>query len=1094
MAIFRGEGGSGDATTDAYASLVSQNAQTASTKASEAAASAAAAATSETNAAASESSASSDATAAASSASNAATSETNAASSATSAASSASAASTSETNAGTSETNAASSASAASTSETNAATSASNASTSETNAASSASSASTSATNAATSATAAQTAQTAAEAAQTAAEAAQEAIDGFFLGAQASNPTVDLNGNAVTAGDWYFNTGDNTTRIYDGSSWNTVNPDLIGDATPQLGGNLDFNGNIATSFASTGIDDNATETALTIDANEHVQLTKQYAHLEWLGEGTRLNRLGSTSGPTGGAFIQNYTDGSGAHFWNSGAVSIHSGNEDKVGAEFQIDTSGIVQVGQFSGTDFRVDVDTLAVDASEDRVGINTLTPSTELHVKGVSAGDLATLTIESTATNLVKGTSTIKLLSQALDYSDQEFEIAAVPGGATSGGKFISYTSGGSTSGVGSFVFVSRANGGTGSATTLASITPDGIEAPTFKASQTATTTALSITDSGQVTTGENLIVTGDETVGGDLTVSGNLTSTGIDDNATSTQLTIGIDDAQFFNPVLPLSVGLTVGANTSIRGNLDCDGFTSTGIDDNATSTAITIDSSQNVSLSGDLTVDTDTLYVDSTNNRVGIREAAPDKELVVRGSTQQISRFSTSSGTRGYITFADANTTTENNQGIGVVGNDVKIWAGNAEVVTVDDTGNVGIGVPSPTNGKLCVDGSINITTTSGTYVAGALGYTDSNWGFLHRPPRVGAIGAHAFQSFAGSTLMTVTDGGNVGIGETQPDAPLHVNTGDRDLAIFQHGDGGSARVSFPTNSGETHIESSGGDFSVFTGGTANTPFSSTVEAITIKPNGNFGIGETNPSYPLTVASNDSGFTAMLKADTSAGNFGTLAFRQEDGTTENGKIVWNNSAVDLRANGSTALTFSTSGANERMRIDSNGNLLVGKTQAGFAVAGCRIQQTGDVRISKTGAASDTMIGFYKNGSATAVGTITSTSTATAYNTTSDYRLKENVVDLDNGIDRLKQIPVHRFNFIADPDTTVDGFIAHEVQDVVPEAISGAKDAVNDEGNPEYQGIDQSKLVPLLTAALQEAVTRIETLEAEVAALKGA
>jgi hypothetical protein len=63
------------------------------------------------------------------------------------------------------------------------------------------------------------------------------------LGAQASNPTVDLNGNAVTAGDWYFNTGDNTTRIYDGSAWNTINPDLIGDTTPQLGGTLDANGN-----------------------------------------------------------------------------------------------------------------------------------------------------------------------------------------------------------------------------------------------------------------------------------------------------------------------------------------------------------------------------------------------------------------------------------------------------------------------------------------------------------------------------------------------------------------------------------------------------------------------------------------------------------------------------------------------------------------------------------------------------------------------------------------------------------------------------------------------------------------------------------
>jgi hypothetical protein len=147
-------------------------------------------------------------------------------------------------------------ATAASTSATNAATSASNASTSETNAASSASSASTSATNAATSATAAQTAQTAAEAAQTAAEAAQESIDGFFLGAQASNPTVDLNGNAVTAGDWYFNTGDNTTRIYDGSAWNTVNPDLIGDTSPQLGGNLDLNSNDITGTGNVNITGN----------------------------------------------------------------------------------------------------------------------------------------------------------------------------------------------------------------------------------------------------------------------------------------------------------------------------------------------------------------------------------------------------------------------------------------------------------------------------------------------------------------------------------------------------------------------------------------------------------------------------------------------------------------------------------------------------------------------------------------------------------------------------------------------------------------------------------------------------------------------
>jgi hypothetical protein len=148
--------------------------------------------------------------------------------------------------------------------------------------------------------------------------------------------------------------------------------------------------------------------------------------------------------------------------------------------------------------------------------------------------------------------------------------------------------------------------------------------------------------------------------------------------------------------------------------------------------------------------------------------------------------------------------------------------------------------------------------------------------------------------------------------------------------------------------------------------------------------------------------------------------------------------------------------------------------------------------------------------------------VGSISTTLSSTAYNTSSDYRLKENIKPVNNGIARLQQLKPSRFNFIADPDKTVDGFIAHEVQTVVPEAITGEKDEVrietyevkpsvspvlDEDGNeiepgkppvfgtrevPVYQGIDQSKLVPLLTAALQEAIGRIETLEAKVAALK--
>ena len=119
--------------------------------------------------------------------------------------------------------------------------------------------------------------------------------------------------------------------------------------------------------------------------------------------------------------------------------------------------------------------------------------------------------------------------------------------------------------------------------------------------------------------------------------------------------------------------------------------------------------------------------------------------------------------------------------------------------------------------------------------------------------------------------------------------------------------------------------------------------------------------------------------------------------------------------------------------------------------------------------------------------------VGSITVTGSATAYNTSSDYRLKENVDYEFNALDRVAQLKPARFNFIADADTTVDGFLAHEVQDIVPEAITGEKDAVDDEGNPEYQGIDQSKLVPLLAKAIQEQQEQIEELKQEIQNLKG-
>ena len=123
-----------------------------------------------------------------------------------------------------------------------------------------------------------------------------------------------------------------------------------------------------------------------------------------------------------------------------------------------------------------------------------------------------------------------------------------------------------------------------------------------------------------------------------------------------------------------------------------------------------------------------------------------------------------------------------------------------------------------------------------------------------------------------------------------------------------------------------------------------------------------------------------------------------------------------------------------------------------------------------------------------LFTNSAGTVVGSITRSGSSTVYATTSDYRIKENVVEMTGALDRVDQLKPSRFNFINDPDTTVDGFLAHEVENIIPEAITGEKDAVDDEGNPIYQGIDQSKIVPLLVGAIKELKAEIEELKARI------
>ena len=200
-------------------------------------------------------------------------------------------------------------------------------------------------------------------------------------------------------------------------------------------------------------------------------------------------------------------------------------------------------------------------------------------------------------------------------------------------------------------------------------------------------------------------------------------------------------------------------------------------------------------------------------------------------------------------------------------------------------------------------------------------------------------------------------------------------------------------------------------------------------------------------------------------------------------------------------------TEHNFRQLSGTQLIRIDSSGNLLVGTTDQnpddngaapGIAFHGSDSGQAGLISSARVDNAAGlfnrigtngTVVGFRRSG--VGVGGISVTQSATAYNTSSDYRLKEDITSIDNSIERLKQLKPCNFAWKSD-GTRVDGFIAHEAQEVVPNAATGTKDAVNEDGTPDYQGIDQSKLIPLLTKALQEAVSKIEALESRVATIE--
>ena len=326
-------------------------------------------------------------------------------------------------------------------------------------------------------------------------------------------------------------------------------------------------------------------------------------------------------------------------------------------------------------------------------------------------------------------------------------------------------------------------------------------------------------------------------------------------------------------------------------------------------------------------------------------------------------------------------------------------------------------------------------------------------------------------------ADATVLSIPTGTtNVGIGTTSPAQKLELYNAGFISAQITSNSSSETQLRFATNTAG-RISNQANTALIFD--------TNATERMRIDSSGKVGIGATG---------NLTGYVNLPESDYGEGfnwfSSGTAANRGGVGHYSYESRIYYGSSDNL-----TFVDGGPSGT-ERMRIDASGHLLVGTTNNSLGIGntntGFQVENNGTFLASR----ADNVAGSLNRNndgsiltvrrSGNEVGTIGVNSSSTSYNTSSDYRLKENVSYTFDATTRLKQLKPARFNFISDADKTVDGFLAHEVSSIVPEAITGTKDAVADNGDPIHQCIDQSKLVPLLVKTIQELEARITTLEA--------
>lgn len=455
----------------------------------------------------------------------------------------------------------------------------------------------------------------------------------------------------------------------------------------------------------------------------------------------------------------------------------------------------------------------------------------------------------------------------------------------------------------------------------------------------------------------------------------------------------------------------------------------------------------------ITGDLTVDTSTLKVDSANNRVGIGTASP-----ITGSSLDV---------RGAVG----------------TGTDVQsLTLIDTSALAINNGGGLSFGYvfqsPSTVIGRAGYIKTIKENATDGNYASAMVFGVTANGAATTERYRIASDGVATWSNVGGvaGTAMTLNSTG-LGIGAA-PTQKLHV----KGVVNFEQVSGG-------TNGWQVYT---------YTDGTYRMNYNGAgADELIIDTSGNVGIGVTPSAWVSYQKAIDFGGAGNYGSVSARANFAAFATNcYFDGTNwiykntnpanlyeqSAGANIWRTAPSGTAG---TAITFT-----QAMTLDASGNLLVGTTTTSGNAGGLKLSNVsgnrGEITFSNNSGSADYVARFNYGSTPTLVGNITVSSGGTSFVTTSDYRLKQDVQPLVGGLARINALKPSTYKWKAD-DSNGEGFIAHELADVVPLAVTGEKDAVNEDGSIKPQGVDLSKVVPVLVAAIQE-------LTAEVNALKNA